>query len=80
MKTIVTNESIHEWYNKPKPGKVYVYYYGDVGGKIMAVGKDEMKMRQDYFTVVWGWPGPDWTDFKFSDYGKTWAFHKYELH
>jgi hypothetical protein len=28
---------------------------------------------------IWGWPGPDYNFYKFSDYGETWAFTKEEL-
>lgn len=28
---------------------------------------------------VWGFPGPDYNVYYFSDYGKTWAFSKDEL-
>ena len=27
-----------------------------------------------YFTYIWGWPGPDYNNYYFIDYGRTWAF------
>ena len=31
------------------------------------------------FFYQWGWPGPDWNIYNFSDYNKTWSFNKEEL-
>ena len=28
----------------------------------------------EYFTYIWGWPGPDYNNYYFRDYGETWAF------
>lgn len=28
----------------------------------------------DRFRWAWGWPGPDISEYKFDDYGRTWAW------
>lgn len=50
--------------------------------KIVRIGKNEIKEfnpEKEYILFIWGWPGPDYNVYKFSDYGKTWAFDREEL-
>jgi len=88
-------QEILEWYKSGrKPNRIYAYMYGrpiqlviddykelyyqddviDIDKKSLRLNRDE-----DSFTYIWGFPGPDYNIYKFSDYGLTWAFTKEEL-
>ena len=41
--------------------------------------KENLEDLVDGFYWVWGLPGPDYTAYKFSEYGKTWAFDPMEI-
>lgn len=45
----------------------------------MPVSDLEILSEQGEFLYAWGWPGPDMTLYKITDYGRTWAFTKEEL-
>jgi len=66
-------------------GKVEFYgrMYGRVEDKILnmcvnskpPLGINFNKIGDyEYFSYIWGWPGPDYNNYFFRDYGKTWAF------
>lgn len=52
------------------------YNYRD---KLIKIDKNKLHIGKDSMTYVWGWPGPDFNVYKFSDYGKTWAFSREEM-
>lgn len=74
----------------PKIKAIYGYMYGHpfistsdgmVKDKIIKIKKSDLiisSKRQTLF-YVWGYPGPDYNAYKFSDYGKTWAFTREEI-
>jgi len=39
----------------------------------------ELTRNADAFIYIWGYPGPDYNLYKFTDYGVTWAFTRQEL-
>ena len=39
----------------------------------------EMDILPDRMRYIWGGPGPEFDDFKFVDYGKTWSFAEEDL-
>ena len=39
----------------------------------------DIASEEGMLVYEWGWPGPDVTVYKISDYGRTWAFTKEEL-
>jgi len=55
-------------------GGIYGYLYGCRKEKISFISKKSLHVWSDALVEVWGWPGPDYTKYKFEDYGKTWAF------
>lgn len=54
----------------------YMYGYAGPNEKIldMTVRKDALSKDGKSFFYFWGYPGPDYNQYSFSDYGKTWAF------
>lgn len=66
--------SIKEKFYLPET-KFYGRLYGP-NDKIIEIDKRLLHLNGtgDSFYYVWHWPGPDVTIYKFSDYGKTWAF------
>ena len=58
-----------------------MYGYAGVGEKIisMSVNAICISKTEDCFYYVWGYPGPDYNIYKFSDYGKTWACSIYDF-
>ena len=64
-----------------KSDGIYGYMYGvrlekkDIGG-IIFIEKKHLIKRDSALIHIWGWPGPDFSVYKFSDYGNTWAFSK----
>lgn len=48
---------------------------------IVEISASDVRVDPDRWEIFyeWGWPGPDTTSYKFSDYGKTWAFSREEL-
>lgn len=74
--------------------KEFIEFYGYMYGSptyltpddIRTIDDDIVKVieRKERVTdkgiwYVWGFPGPDATFYKFSDYGKTWALTKEEI-
>lgn len=49
--------------------------------EIREMKKEEVDIsrKDDGFFYVYGYPGPDYDFYKFTDYGKTWAFTEDEL-
>ena len=43
------------------------------GPSVFDIKFDDVE-KWDYFTYIWGWPGPDCNNYFFRDYGETWAF------
>ena len=61
----------------PDDSTIYCTMYGlsNENDKIMNIKKSDIyAFDDDKFFYVWGWPGPDYNTYRFSDYGKTWAF------
>lgn len=45
----------------------------------MPLADIDIVSEEGMLVYEWGWPGPDVTVYKISDYGRTWAFTKEEL-
>ena len=90
----MTKEEILEKYNDPFVDCIYGYMYGQPYINVVSAGKTEkrpdeiirieksalkLSKNNDCFIYVWGWPGPDYNTYWFSDYGKTWAFSEEEI-
>lgn len=71
---------------------IYAYMYGKPTINVVRNGKtteeqdkvifiEREKLEVDFtgLTYVWGWPGPDFNFYKYSDYGITWALTEEEL-
>ena len=54
-------------------GRFYSY------DNIEKLSTKEMTLLPDRMRYVWGGPGPDFDDYKFVDYGKTWSFNEEDL-
>ena len=54
----------------------YMYGYAEPDEKIldMTVSLDSISKQGDSFFYIWGYPGPDYNEYRFEDYGITWAF------
>lgn len=48
---------------------------------ITEISKQSLELTRDAdaFIYIWGYPGPDYNLYKFTDYGVTWAFTRQEL-
>lgn len=87
----MTKEKILEMYNNPSVEAIYGFMYGQPfieyadgsqkPDKVIQILKSELRLSKDKdsFFYVWGWPGPDYNQYKFKDYGKTWVFTDKEL-
>ena len=71
---------------------IYGYMYGKpyilrsterkiekIPDKIIEIKKKELQEGLEGYIFIWGYPGPDYNYYKFSDYGITWAFTEEEL-
>lgn len=49
--------------------------------KAIEIKKTEVEFDPDngFIIFIWGGPGPDYNVYRFSDYGKTWAFSMDEV-
>lgn len=56
-----------------------ISFYGRAYGEIEKLSLKEVEVLPDRMRYVWGGPGPDFDDFKFVDYGKTWSFNEEDL-
>lgn len=83
-------EKILERFNDPECKSIYGYMYGrpwvmTPQGKerdeILEIEKNLLQIGQDNdcFIFIWGWPGPYYNVYEFSEYGWTWAFTKEEI-
>lgn len=87
-------EEIVEKFNDPNTTCIYGRMYGEEyierfcngnvireKDKIIEIEKREVEFQPHHERIiwVWGWPGPDLNDYRFKDYGKTWAFNREEL-
>lgn len=76
--------SILDWYRNAQESEedeyIYGYMYGksDPEDKIIKIHKSKLSLtiNKDAFIYVWGYPGPDYNEYKFSRYGIDWAFTK----
>lgn len=69
--------------------KIWAYMYGSPWtscgkgryqrDKLIEIETEKLEFGQLSFTFVWGWPGPDWNDYRYDDYGVTWAFRKEDI-
>lgn len=41
--------------------------------------KNISPLDENSFMYIWGWPGPDYNIYYFSDYGVTWCFERDEM-
>lgn len=73
-----------------KVDKIYIRMYGNKYinsnkgkelDKIISIQTSEIDFWNDKssFIYIWGWPGPDYNVYRYSDYGETWAFYPWEL-
>lgn len=66
-------------------GIIYGYMYASPWRKqnerseIIKMHIQKERVHDDGFFHVWGWPGPDYDEYYFSDYGVTWAFSPEEI-
>lgn len=64
-------------------GHIWGTFYGSDNPTevITKISKTSLELTRDAdaFIYMWGFPGPDYNLYKFSDYGKTWAFTREEL-
>lgn len=88
----MTRSEIYKKFYSPSTTYIYGRMYGnkylltnDGNGlqikfldKILKLNKKDIKIGADgeSFIYVWGFPGPDYNIYKFSDYGETWAFEE----
>ena len=88
----MTRNEIYEKLFSPSTTYIYGRMYGnkylltnDKNGKIVKIldrilklDKKDIKIGADRESLIyiWGFPGPDYNIYKFSDYGETWAFEK----
>lgn len=90
----MSKEEILKWFNSDSSNPIYGYMYGAPyvysGGieksewrrdKLIEIKKSEIRLgeNKDCFVFIWGWPGPDFNIYRFSDYGVTWAFSESEV-
>lgn len=58
--------------------KFYGRMYGTTSpdDRIIEIDKSSIQFsaEDDGFCYTWGWPGPDWNFYKFTDYGRSWTF------
>ena len=88
------NEEILKWFDSDSSNPIYGYMYGApyvysagieksewIRDKLIEIKKSELRLgeNKDCFVFIWGWPGPDFNIYKFSDYGVTWAFSESEV-
>ena len=87
-------EEILKWFDSDNSNSIYGYMYGapyvySCGieksewrrDKLIEIKKSELRLgvNKDCFVFIWGWPGPDFNIYEFSDYGVTWAFSESEV-
>ena len=64
-------------------GYPYIPYGGKYYGKddIIFIKSEKLTLgrNNDCLIYVWGWPGPDFNEYYFSDYKKTWAFRESDI-
>ena len=77
------NEHILQWFNLWSDDIIYATMFGQSSrfDSVIEIKKSDLQLtkQQDGFIYVWGWPGPDFNIYYFSDYGETWAFSRKEL-
>ncbi len=70
--------------NLYKFGGIYGYMYGSRNPKrpidedIIWISQKVLRISNngECFIYIWGYPGPDYNKYNFSDYSITWAFDK----
>lgn len=62
-------------------GEMFGRHRTNPNAVILKLKKEELRESKDGMGLIyiWGWPGPDYNFYKFSDYGETWAFTPEEL-
>ena len=46
---------------------------------ILHIDPNSLHFDEDGMVFIWGWPGPDYNLYKYSDYGNTWALMEREI-
>ena len=88
----MTRNEIYKKFYSPSTTYIYGRMYGNkylltndgnglqikILDRILKIDKKNIKICTDGESLiyVWGFPGPDYNIYKFSDYGETWAFEK----
>lgn len=80
----MTNQEIIKKYYSLETKYIYAFMYANKKhryGSIIQIDKKELKISTsgDSFIYIWGFPGPDYNEYCFEDYGYTWAFDIKEL-
>lgn len=91
----MTLEKIVRWWESNDNSPIYGFLYGGpyvlicnekgeshlIPDEIIRIEKSSLEIdkRHNRFIYIWGYPGPDYNAYKFTDYGKTWAFSKDEI-
>ena len=67
-------------YGKPYYTVIH-YLHGNVRelSELMEIEISSLQIWEEGLCHVWGFPGPDYTVYRYEDYGKTWAFSKDEI-
>lgn len=90
----MVNDSIVERIENNGGAKFFGYMYGEPFHNVfnipevevrrdelieMTCSPEDISNDKSSFWYIWGWPGPDLNEYKFADYGITWAFTKGEV-
>ena len=72
--------NIKEKFLDYKTKTIFVRPYAEITEEPIEIEKEksirDVSKFDDSFIYVWGWPGPDWTEYRFEDFGITWGFSK----
>ena len=62
-------------------GEMYGRPCSDPDAIIIDIKKESLHKtaNDDSVIYIWGWPGPDANIYRYSDYGRTWAYTPEEL-
>lgn len=88
----MTRSEIYKKFYSPSTTYIYGRMYGNkylltndgnglqikILDRILKIDKKDIKIGVDGESLIyiWGFPGPDYNVYKFSDYGETWAFEE----
>lgn len=79
MVRVMTSDEIIEWFNSNEDGSITGGMYGGMlsNDTPIKINKSDLIMSRDKdaFYYLWGYQGPDYTEFRFEDYGITWRIN-----